>query len=455
MSKFQSLEDLANRPVAKLLWEYSLPAVVGMVVMALYNIIDRMVIGHVVGPDAIAGLTITFPVMNIATAIGVLVGGGSAARVSILLGSDNHNAAQKVLGNAVSLTLLNGAIYITLLAVFLDDILRAFGASEVTLPYAHEFMVYILPGLLLTNFSFSLNNVIRASGAPRRAMVTMLIGAGLNMILAPTFVYGLDMGIKGAAIATDISMFISMLTVVHYFTRKSSTLVFKRGIYKIDRKVAIEIVAIGAAPCVVNVASCFINVIINNTLLKYGGDSAVAAAGIFTTYTAMIVSIIIGICQGMQPIVGYNYGAGKLNRLRNTYLLAVAVATVICTVGWAGGLFAPSFIASVFTVDENLINVTSHALSLSMVCFWMVGFQIISTTFFQSLGRAGQSVFLGLTRQVIFLIPFLLIFTHYKGLDGIWTSFPASDTCATVVTAIMILLEFRRIKKLEEKKTGI
>lgn len=449
MSKFRNLDALANRSVGKLLWEYSLPAVVGMVVMSLYNIIDRMVIGHVVGPEAIAGLTITFPVMNIATAIGVLVGGGSAALVSILLGGNNHNAAQKVLGNAVSLTLMNGAIYITLLAIFLDDILRAFGASEVTLPYAHEFMVFILPGLLLTNFSFSLNNVIRASGAPRRAMVTMLIGAGLNMILAPTFVYGLEMGIKGAAIATDISMFISMLTVVHYFTRKDSTLVFKRGIYKIDWHVAFEIVAIGAAPSVVNVASCFINVIINNSLYSFGGDNAVAAAGIFTTYTAMIVSVIIGICQGMQPIVGYNYGAKKFNRLRGVYWLAVCVATLICTIGWAGGMYASPYIASVFTVDENLINVTAHALNLSMVCFFMVGFQIISTTFFQSLGRAGKSVFLGLIRQVIFLIPFLLILSHYKGLDGVWLSFPMSDTCATLVTAILIIFEFRRLKKLE------
>ena len=447
MQKNESLEALANRSVARLLWEYSLPAVIGMLVMSLYNIIDRMVIGHVVGPEAIAGLTVTFPVMNIATAIGVLVGGGSAARVSILLGSDNHKAAQRVLGNALSLTLVNGAIYITLLAVFLDDILLAFGASEVTLPYAREFMTYILPGLLLTNISFSLNNVIRASGAPKRAMATMLIGAGLNILLAPTFVYVLDMGIKGAAIATDIAMFISMLFVLHHFTRKDSTLTFQRGIYKIDMKIALEIMTIGAAPSVVNVASCFINVIINNTLLTYGGDNAVAAAGIFTTYTAMVVAIIIGICQGMQPIVGYNYGAKKLGRLKGTFWLAAGVSTFICFLGWLGGMFAPASIAALFTVDENLINVTAHALNIAMTCFWMVGFQVIATTFFQSLGRAGKSIFLGLTRQVIFIIPFLLIFTHFKGLDGIWISFPVSDCCATIVTAILIVIEFRRLSK--------
>lgn len=450
-SKYESLDALANRPIGRLLWEYSLPAVVGMLVMALYNIIDRMVIGHVVGPDAIAGLTVTFPVMNIATAIGVLVGGGSAARVSILLGSNNHAAAEKVLGNAVSLTLVNGVIYISLLAIFLDPILMAFGASEVTLPYAHEFMVYILPGLLLSNFSFSLNNVIRASGAPRTAMVTMLIGAGLNMILAPTFVYGLELGIKGGAIATDISMFISMLFVMHHFTKKSSTLVFKRGIYRPSLRVALDIVAIGAAPSVVNVASCLINVIINNNLLTYGGDHAVAAAGIFTTYTAMITSIIIGICQGMQPIVGYNYGAKRMDRLRGTYWLAAGVSSLICFIGWLGGMFAPEYIAMVFTNDAGLIAVAANALSIAMICFWMVGFQVISTTFFQSLGRAKKSIFLGLTRQVIFIIPLLLIFTHFFKLRGVWISFPVSDCCATVVTAILIFVEFRRLKKQENR----
>lgn len=443
----ERLLEFIERPIGRLLWQYSLPSVVGMVVMSLYNIVDRVFIGHVVGPDAIAGLTVTFPVMNIATAVGVLVGGGAAARVSIMLGNDDHENALRVMGNALVLTLINALTYLTLFAIFMDDMLRAFGASDVTLPYAREFMTYLLPGLLLINVTFSFNNIMRASGFPRKAMVTMLIGAGLNILLAPLFIYVFDLGIKGAAIATDISMFVSAIFVMSHFAMKKSTLRYRRGIYRLKWEIVYGIIAIGAAPSIVNVASCMINMIINNSLGRYGGDSAVAAAGIFTTYTAMIISIILGICMGMQPIIGYNYGAGKIDRLKKTYLLAVAAATVICFIGWVGGMTVPRTIARCFTVDANLIEVTGNALSISMVCFWMVGFQVISTTLFQSIGKAGKSIFLGLTRQVLFLIPLLYILQHYFGLDGIWMSFPSGDFCATIVTIILVVTQFRSFKK--------
>lgn len=443
----ERLREFVERPIGWLLWQYSLPSVVGMVVMSLYNIVDRIFIGHVVGPEAIAGLTVTFPVMNIATAIGVLVGGGAAARVSIMLGNDDHENALRVMGNALVLTLVNAIVYLTFFAIFMDDMLRAFGASDVTLPYAREFMTYLLPGLLLINVTFSFNNIMRASGFPRKAMVTMLIGAGLNIILAPTFIYVLRLGIKGAAIATDISMFVSAVFVLSHFAMKKSTLRYQRGIYRPRWDIIYGILAIGAAPSIVNVASCMINMIINNSLGRYGGDSAVAAAGIFTTYTAMIVSIILGICMGMQPIIGYNYGARRIDRLKKTYLLAVGASTLICLIGWIGGMTVPRLIARCFTVDANLIDVTGNALSLSMICFWVVGFQIISTTLFQSIGKAGKSIFLGLTRQVLFLIPLLYIMQNYFGLDGIWLSFPSSDFCATVVTVILVVTQFRSFKK--------
>ncbi|MDE6074583.1 MAG: MATE family efflux transporter [Muribaculaceae bacterium] len=443
----ERLREFVERPIGRLLWQYSLPSVVGMVVMSLYNIVDRIFIGHVVGPEAIAGLTVTFPVMNIATAIGVLVGGGAAARVSIMLGNDDHENALRVMGNALVLTLVNAIVYLTFFAIFMDDMLRAFGASDVTLPYAREFMTYLLPGLLLINVTFSFNNIMRASGFPRKAMVTMLIGAGLNIILAPTFIYVLRLGIKGAAIATDISMFVSAVFVLSHFAMKKSTLRYQRGIYRPRWDIIYGILAIGAAPSIVNVASCMINMIINNSLGRYGGDSAVAAAGIFTTYTAMIVSIILGICMGMQPIIGYNYGARRIDRLKKTYLLAVGASTLICLIGWIGGMTVPRLIARCFTVDANLIDVTGNALSLSMICFWVVGFQIISTTLFQSIGKAGKSIFLGLTRQVLFLIPLLYIMQNYFGLDGIWLSFPSSDFCATVVTVILVVTQFRSFKK--------
>ena len=310
----QRLQELATGKIGRLLWQYSLPAVVGMVVMSLYNVIDRIFIGQGVGPEAIAGLAITFPVMNIATALGVLVGAGASARVSILLGAGNKDAALRVLGNALMLTLIIGVIYIGIFASILDPMLRAFGASDATLPYAHDFIIHLLPGLLLTNIAFSLNNVMRASGYPVRAMVTMLIGAGSNLVLAPVFIFGLGWGITGAAIATDIAMGISAIFVLSHFFSRKVDFRFRRGIYSLRWGAIAGIVSIGAAPCLVNFAGSAINVIVNLNLVKYGSDLAVAAAGIFTTYTSLIVMVVIGICQGMQPIVGYNYGAQRYGR---------------------------------------------------------------------------------------------------------------------------------------------
>lgn len=444
-----NLDSLLTKPVGRLLWDYSIPAVVGMVVMAIYSIVDRMFVGHVVGPEAIAGLTITFPVMNVSTAIGVLVGVGASARSSIMLGNGDIQSAERVLGNTVTLTLVNAVIFLSLLAIFIDDVLIAFGASEATLPYAREFMQYIIPGMLMMNITFSLNNVMRASGYPTKAMVTMLISAGLNIILAPVFIYFLDLGIKGAAMATDISIFISMIFVLKHFFEKKSTLHFKSGIYALKWHIITGVVAIGAAPSIVNVASCLINVIINTTLYSYGGDNAVAAAGIFTTYASMLVAVIIGICQGMQPIIGYNYGANHYHRMLKAFWLAVGAATLVSALGWIVGLSMPEYIAKTFTDDAELIGVTSNALSISMICFAAVGFQIVATTFFQSIGKAGKSIFLGLTRQVLFLIPLLFIMRDLYGLNGIWAAFPSSDFFATIVTTILIFSQIHKLKAAE------
>ncbi len=441
----KKLDELATEPVGRLLWRYSLPAVVGMLVMSLYNVIDRIFIGQGVGAEAITGLAITFPVMNVASALGVLIGAGASARISIMLGANDHRGARLVLGNSLTLIMVIAVTYLTVFAIFLDDILVAFGASEASLPYAHDFMSYLLPGMLMMNLSFSFNNIMRASGYPVRAMVTMFIGAGCNVVLAPIFIFVLGWGIKGAAIATDISMTVSMLFVMGHFMMPGSTLHFTRGIFRLRRKIVIGIVGIGAAPSLVNFASCFINVIINKSLYHYGGDTAIGAAGIFTTYTSLLCMVIVGICQGMQPIIGYNYGAGQLHRLRRTYWLAVAVATVIVSSGAAFGLSFPSVIARAFTVDAGLIAATDRALSLSMLAFFFVGFQIVSTTFFQSIGQAGKSIFLSLTRQVLFLIPLLLLLPRCLLLDGVWLSFPASDIIATIVTASMMWWQFRKM----------
>ena len=443
-----NLNDLETRPVGSLLWQYSVPAVAGMVVVSLYNVIDRIFIGRGVGPDAISGLAITFPLMNLSTALGVLVGAGASARVSIMLGAKRLRDAQTVLGNSLVMLLIFATVYITAFAIFLDPLLRAFGASDRTLPYAHDFMATLLPGLLLMNLSFSLNNIQRASGYPRRAMMTMIISAVVNVIFAPIFIFGFDMGIRGAALATDIAMAGTLVFVLWHFCDHRSNLHFARGTYRLRRAVVISIVGIGAAPSLVNAAASLINFLINNTMYAYGGDNAVGAAGIFSTYASLITMIILGICQGMQPVVGYNYGAGRLERLRRAYVLTLVAATVLCVLGSCGALLVPDTIARIFTVDPGLVNATARGLSLGFLVFTVVGFQIVSTNFFQSIGRVGKSVFLGLSRQVIFLIPLLIFLPGEWGLDGVWLSFPISDLFATAVTVILIIMEFRRLRGL-------
>ena len=434
------LEQLATRPVGRLLWTYSFPAVVGMLVMALYNVVDRIFIGQWVGADAIAGLTVTFPLMNLATAIGVLIGVGSCSRISIVLGAGDSDTASHILGNALSLTIVNG----------LDPLLEAFGASATTLPLARTYMLILLPGLLLTNIAFSLNNVMRASGYPRRAMMTMIIGAATNCILDPLFILVFDMGIAGAALATDIAMAVSAVFVLAHFCRHDTTLRFRKGTYAIRRSIFLAIVSLGAAPALVNAASCGINAIINRTIIAYAetgmADTAIAAAGIFVTYTSLPVTVALGICQGMQPIVGYNFGAGNGHRLWRAYWLAVGAASVITTLPLLLTYTAPELVAMAFTDDTKLIHTTALVLRTAMWAFAPVGFQVISTAFFQSIGKAGKSVFVSLVRQVIFLVPLLILLPRWMGFSGVWSAFPLSDVCATIVAAAMIAWQHRRLR---------
>lgn len=445
MNNYDKLNDLEHAPIGKLLWEYSLPAIVGTVVMSFYNVIDRIFIGQGVGPDAISGLAITFPVMNLASALGMLVGVGAAARISIVLGQKDKRTAEQILGNSLVLLLIISITYLTVFGIFLDDILFAFGASEKTLPYAHDFVMYLLPGMMMMNLCYSFNNVMRASGYPKKAMYTMFIGAGLNAILAPIFIFVLKLGIKGAAIATDISMTVSTIFVMAHFFNDKHEIYFKKGIFRLQAKIIFSIIAIGAAPFLINIAGSAINAIVNNTLYKYGSDTAVGAAGIFTTYTSLLVMIIVGVCQGMQPIVGYNYGLKRFDRMKRAFLLSTLTATIICSLGTITASLFPEWIARAFTNDQTLIDATAHGLKISTLMFWMVGFQIVATNFFQSLGMAGKSIFLSLTRQVIFLIPLLFTLPHFFKLDGVWFSFPSSDVMATIVTGILIIWQFRKL----------
>lgn len=441
------LKELSTGVIWRLLLKYSLPAVVGTVVMAVYNIIDSIVIGHAIDdPNVVAGIAITFPVMNLATALGMLIGAGSATRVSIVMGQNDKRMAEIILGNSVQLTVIIGITYITLFAIFLDPILKVFGASPNSLPYAREFLLWVLPGMVLMNLTFSYNNVMRATGYPGKAMYTNLIGACLNAILAPIFLFGFHWGIKGAAIATDISMLVTAFFVMSHFFDKKSELHFKRGTFKFNWNVIKAILYIGMAPFLINVAGSCINAIINNSLLKYGGDNAIAAVVVFNRYVTVFVMVVIGICQGMQPILGYNYGAGLHARLFKTLRLAATSALIITTIGSIVGQLAPHAIAAMFMQDEEQIQCAVQCLKITTIAFWIVGFQVVGTNFFQSLGMAGKAVFLSLSRQIIFMIPMLLILPRHFGLTGVWSCFPICDALATMVTIAMLYIEIKKIK---------
>ena len=449
----ERLRELGTAPIGKLLLKYSLPAVVGTVVSAVYNIIDSIVIGHAIDdPYVVAGMAVTFPVMNLVTALGMLVGAGAATRVSIVMGQNDRRVAEIILGNCVQLTVIFGILYIIGFSFFLDPLLRAFGASSRSLPYAKEFLLWVLPGCVLMNLTFSYNNVMRSSGYPAKAMYTNMIGAVLNSILAPLFLFGFHWGIRGAAIATDISMLVTATWVMSHFFNKNNTLHFARGSFKFNWPIIRGVLYIGMAPFLINVAGSGINAIINNTLVDYGGDNAVAAVVVFNRYVTVFVFIIIGICQGMQPIVGYNYGSGRYRRLFRTFWLAAGTAVCISTLGTLLGVFNPRPIAAMFMQDDEQIQCAINCLHITLMSFWIVGFQIVSTNFFQALGMAGKAVFLSLTRQIIFMIPLLFILPPVMGLDGVWTAFPISDMAASITAAILLWVEMRHITHEAEKK---
>lgn len=443
----QRIKELGSAPVGKLLIKYSLPAVVGTVVSAIYNIIDSIVIGHAIDdPSVVSGIAVTFPVMNLVVALGMLIGAGAAARVSIVMGQNDKHVAEIILGNCVKLTIFIGLGYMAVFYIFMDPILRAFGASANSLPYAREFMMWVLPGCVLQNLTFSYNNVMRASGYPGKAMYTNMIGAVLNIILAPLFLFCFHWGIRGAAIATDISMTVTAIWVMSHFFNKNNTLHFVRGTFRMNWPVVRSVLYIGMAPFLINVTGSVINAIVNNTLMKYGGDNAIASVVVFNRYVTIFVFIIIGICQGMQPIVGYNYGSGRFKRLMRTFLLAAGFGIVVSSAGSLIGHFNPRAIASMFMQDSAQIECAVNCLRITTLTFWMVGFQIVTTNFFQSLGMAGKSIFLSLTRQIIFMVPLLFILPGMWGLDGVWATYPISDFLSTVVAIVMLAVQLKRIR---------
>lgn len=444
--------DFQTKKISKIVWEYALPGIIGTVVTALYNVIGRIFIGQGVGALAISGLAITFPVMNLTSSLGMLVGSGAAARISISLGKRDKLTSEKILGNSLLLTVILNAVFITLILVFLEPILRAFGASDLTLPYAYDYLKIVLLGNVFVSLTYNFNAMMRASGYPKKAMITMMIGAVFSLILTPIFLYGFNMGIEGVAWATVISMFLGMIFVMHHFLQRNSLIRLKSKYIKLNKKIILSIISIGMSPFSMQVAASGVAVLMNTTLIRYGGDLAVGAYGIINTVLMMFLMIIMGLNQGTQPIIGYNYGAGNFKRVRETLFYSLKVATIITVTGALVGVFFPGIFATAFTTDIELLRITERGVRIAVSAMPLVGFQIVSSSFFQSIGFAAKSLIQSLSRQLIFLIPGIIILPRYFGLDGLWIAMPVSDVFAFILSLFLLTYQMRQLKQMENSE---
>ena len=445
--------ELGTERIRKLLMQYAVPAVVAMTASSLYNMVDSIFIGHGVGPLAISGLALTFPLMNLAAAFGSLVGVGAATLISMRLGQRDYATAQRVLGNVVMLNLLLGVGFGLVALLFLDPILYFFGASDATIGYAREYMTVILLGNVITHMYLGLNSVLRASGHPRKAMYATINTVIINTVLDPIFIYGFGWGIRGAAIATVLAQIISLVWQFRLLSDRSELIHFRRGIYRLRRRIVRDVLAIGMSPFLMNLTACFIVILINKGLKTYGGDLMIGAYGIVNRLAFVFVMIVMGVNQGMQPIAGYNFGAQQYDRVLRVLKLTIVCAVGITTAGFLVGEFAPRLAVSLFTSDEELIRLSVEGMRIVFVFFPIIGFQMVATNFFQSIGMAGKAIFMSLSRQLLFLMPGLLflprffeVSTPWDGSWGVWCAMPLSDFLATGVAFFMLTHQLRTFR---------
>ena len=438
---------LGTEKIGKLLMQYAIPAIIAMTASSLYNMVDSIFIGHGVGPLAIAGLAITFPLMNLAAAFGSLVGVGASTLVAIKLGQKDKESATHILGNVVMLNGIIGLVFMTLALMFLDPILLFFGASADTLPYAREYMQVILGGNLVTHIYMGLNEVLRASGYPRKAMTATLMAVIVNCVLDALFIFGFGWGIRGAALATIAAQVIALGWVLYHFLDKRSFLHFERGIFGLKRHLVGGMLAIGLSPFLMNLCACFVVILINRSLKMHGGDLAIGAYGIVNRVVFLFLMIVMGFNQGMQPIAGYNFGARQFDRLVQVLKYTIFCGVTVTTIGFLVGQLFPRSIVYLFATDAELVRVAVEGLRIVLMFFPVVGFQMVTSSFFQSIGMAKKAIFLSLTRQLLFLIPTLLVLPHYFGTRGVWMSMPVADAIATVVAAFMLSWQLKQLKK--------
>lgn len=444
MEDLDRTKELETKGIGHLLWQYALPAVISQIIASIYNIVDRIFIGHGVGALAIAGLAITMPLMNIIHAFGSLIGVGSSSRMSIVLGQKDVRWAEKILGNSMIYTIIIGCLFVTCGYLFMDRILTSFGATAQTLSYAREYMYIVLPGMFFTTMMFNLTGLIRASGYPMKSMFIMVGGAVLNMILDPIFIFGLGLGIAGAAWATTISMTITALVAILHFVQPTSFIRFKAHAWQPKGYIFKNITLIGMSPFLMNVCASFVVAMLNNQLLRYGGDLAVGIYGIVNTFASLMVMLFIGICQGMQPIAGYNYGAGHTDRLKHVFVLTLKICFIIGVVGSLVSCLFPATMVKIFTSDRDLIRLGIPAMRFLMVMFPLIGFTIVNSTFFQSIDKPWIAIVTSLSRQMIFLLPLAfimpIIFTNHElnGLTGVWVACTISDVMGALLAAVLL-----------------
>ena len=444
--------ELGTEKIGKLLKQYAVPGIIAQTVASLYNMVDSIYIGHIpgVGSAAISGLAVTFPLMNLSIAMGTLVGVGAMTLISVLLGQRNYGAAQKVLANVLTLNVIIGVVFSAVTLAFLDPILRFFGASDVTLPFAHDYMFIILLGNVFTHLYHGFNGLIRSSGHPKVAMGLTLFTVASNAVLDPIFIFALGMGIRGAALATILCQLAALVYTLYFFADRRRLLHFSRPLFRLDKRVAKQSLAIGVGPFLMNVAACLVALFINQQLGKYGGDLAIGAYGIVNRLVMFFAMICMGFNQGLQPIAGYNYGARLYSRVKEIFILTAKWEVLVTMLCFLMAELIPRPAVSLFTNDPQLIDLAARGLRIMNCGFAFVGFGMVTGNFFQCLGMVRKSIFLSLSRQLLFLLPLIYTLPLWLQETGVWISFPISDILNIIVSAILIVRLFRKFDRLKD-----
>lgn len=440
----RSPKELGTKPVGSLLMQYAIPAVVSMLAASAYNIVDRAFLGQNVGALAIAGLAVTFPIMNLSAAFGAMIGAGGSTLLSIKLGQRDYETAERVLGNVVTLNVVVGAIFALVAIAFIDPILEFFGASDDTIVYSRTYMLIILYGNIINHLNHGMVNMLRVTGHPNKAMISVVGGVGINIIMDYLFIYVMGWGIAGAAWATVLSMTLGLVYLLVELSNKNDLIHLHRGIYALRRRIVKNIFSIGISPFCIQLCACMVVILINRGLRTHGGDLAIGAYGIINSVTFMFIMIVMGITQGMQPIAGFNYGAQQYDRVKQVLRYAIIYSTIVMTASFILCEFFPHLPIIIFTDDAETTRIAIEGMRVIQIMAPLVGFQIVVGNFFQSIGMAKRSIFISLTRQLLFLIPMLLILPHYFGTVGVWGSIAAADGLSIIVSGTMLWYFFHK-----------